>query len=122
MHELDVETCQDILDAFHELYQDIEITLNSLRENDEIESLNRVFRAIHNIKGHAGMFQLQPIVDFAHALEDLAGALRSKQFTASRPVCECILLGVDRLKDLHYRELRKQQYPNLNEHFLQERS
>ncbi len=115
MYELDNDTIGDILDSFTELYDEVESTLALLHHSDDNEDLNKIFRAIHTIKGHAAMFQLSALVDYTHALEEIAESLRSHKYEASDAICECIQLGMDRLRDLHLRELKGQNFANLNE-------
>ena len=115
MYELDEDTIGDILDSFQELHAEVESTLALLNLNKDPEDLNKVFRAIHTIKGHAAMFQLETLVSFTHALEEIAESLRSGRYPPSDTLCECLQLGMDRLRDLHFRELDNQSFPNLDE-------
>jgi two-component system chemotaxis sensor kinase CheA len=54
----------------NELLQEMEDALLSLEESpDDSELLNSVFRSMHTIKGAAGVFGFDPIVDFTHPIE-----------------------------------------------------
>lgn len=119
MIELDQETINELIDSFHELYESIEVDLNALVSDPSKDRLNSLFRAIHNIKGHAAMAGFGGIVEYTHAIEDVAERLRSKTLDPSEKLSECILLGLDRLKDLHYRDLLGQNFSNLNEQEVQ---
>ena len=43
---------------------------------DASESINAIFRAVHTIKGSAGLFGLDPIVGFAHTVESVMDRVR----------------------------------------------
>jgi two-component system chemotaxis sensor kinase CheA len=64
----------------HELLEQMERLLLQFENgqvSDEAEDLNAIFRAAHTIKGSAGMFGLDTIVDFTHVVENLLDKLRS---------------------------------------------
>lgn len=46
-------------------------------EPDTIEGVNDLFRTFHTIKGAAGLFGLDAIVDFTHIVENVLGATRA---------------------------------------------
>jgi len=117
--ELDEETLTDIMDSFLELYEEIEVDLSQLVEDPSEKRMNNLFRAIHNIKGHASITQVTTVIGLAHSIEDVAESLRSKRYPPSFEICECLQLGMDRLKDLHYRDLLDMPYPNLDEQTIE---
>lgn len=43
---------------------------------DDVDAINGLFRAMHTLKGSAGLFSLTPIVQFTHHLESLLMAVR----------------------------------------------
>jgi two-component system, chemotaxis family, sensor kinase CheA len=60
-----------------ELLEEMEMLLLSLEQRDDkTESLNAIFRAAHTIKGSAGLFGLNDIVDFTHVVETVLDQLR----------------------------------------------
>ena len=60
-----------------ELLQDMERGLLALeRDPGDAETLNGVFRAAHTVKGSAGLFGLDDLVRFAHAMETVLDQLR----------------------------------------------
>jgi two-component system chemotaxis sensor kinase CheA len=61
----------------HTLLQEMEGILLKL-ENDphDADSIDALFRAAHTIKGSAGMFNLDPIVEFTHIVEDVLVRVR----------------------------------------------
>jgi len=58
----------------HELLDAME---ESLLAPDSSESVNAMFRAVHTIKGSAGLFGLDPIVRFAHTVESVMDRVRA---------------------------------------------
>lgn len=61
-----------------ELLQEMEDALLSLEEDpDNAEHLNSVFRAMHTIKGSAGIFGYDPIVEFTHPVESVMDRVRN---------------------------------------------
>lgn len=47
--------------------------------DNEMESLNAIFRAAHTIKGSAGIFNLDEIVAFTHVVENVLDKLRERE-------------------------------------------
>ncbi|NJK87996.1 MAG: STAS domain-containing protein [Myxococcales bacterium] len=61
------------------------------------EVLNSVFRAAHSIKGGAGTFGQQPIVDLTHLAETILDDLRNRDAAPSKEVSRVLLETVDEL-------------------------
>jgi two-component system chemotaxis sensor kinase CheA len=66
----------------------------------DAETVNAVFRAVHSIKGGAGIFALDALVRFAHAFETTLDAIRSGYMAAEAPVLSLLLRAADALADL----------------------
>lgn len=62
------------------------------------ETLNRVFRAIHSIKGTAGCLGLQRIEKVAHVGENLLSLMREGRLKASSPIISTLLDYSDALR------------------------
>lgn len=63
--------CRELLEQMEEALLIVEI------EGDDPEIINAIFRAVHTIKGSAGMFGLDAIVAFTHAAESVLDRVRS---------------------------------------------
>lgn len=61
----------------------------------EVEGLNEVFRAVHTIKGSAGFFNLEVVVNFAHTFETLLSAAREKRIPLSEETTLAMVDGAD---------------------------
>jgi len=64
------------------------------------ETVNAVFRAVHSIKGGAGIFALDALVRFAHVFETALDKVRSGEMAATHPVVAVFLRAADVLADL----------------------
>jgi len=61
-----------------QLLADMESALLSLEtEPDDSETINRLFRAMHTIKGSSGLFGFNPIVAFTHEAESVLDKVRN---------------------------------------------
>ncbi len=64
------------------------------------ETVNAVFRAVHSMKGGAGIFALDTLVRFAHIFETALDKVRSGVLAATPPVVKVFLRAADLLADL----------------------
>ena len=63
----------------------------------DAELLNRIFRALHTIKGTSGFLGFEPIVRLSHRAEDVLNALRKGEAQLSRPITDALLAARDYL-------------------------
>jgi two-component system, chemotaxis family, sensor kinase CheA len=68
------------------------------RQPDSTELINRIFRAIHTIKGTCGFLDLVRLERVAHATESVLVLVRERKLAISRPVIDDVLAGVDAIK------------------------
>jgi chemosensory pili system protein ChpA (sensor histidine kinase/response regulator) len=78
--------------------------LLSLEGNNNPEEVNRLFRAIHTVKGSAAQVGLKRLGAIAHRVEDLIGRLRDGAVQPSAAVVDLCLASVDILKKTLRRE------------------
>jgi chemosensory pili system protein ChpA (sensor histidine kinase/response regulator) len=78
--------------------------LLSLEAAPNPEEINRLFRAMHTIKGSAAQVGLHRISKVAHRSEDLVGRLRDGELRPSAQIVDICLESVDTLKKLLYRQ------------------
>ncbi len=69
-------------------------------EVDTGESINAMFRAVHTIKGSAGLFGLDPVVRFAHTVESVMDRVRARQITLDPTLIGILLECHDHLESL----------------------
>jgi chemosensory pili system protein ChpA (sensor histidine kinase/response regulator) len=72
--------------------------LLSLEANHSPEEINKLFRAIHTIKGSAAQVGLKRLGGIAHRVEDLIGRLRDGELEPSAQIIDLCLESVDVLK------------------------
>ncbi len=59
--------------------------------------LNRIFRALHTIKGTSGFLGFEPLVRVSHSAEDILNSLRRGEIQLSRPIIDGLLAARDQL-------------------------
>ena len=61
----------------------------------EQAAINGVFRAVHTIKGSAGLFDLPALIHLVHAAEDLLGTVREGSVVVDSALTDDLLAGLD---------------------------
>jgi two-component system, chemotaxis family, sensor kinase CheA len=85
----------------NELLQDIEVGLTEMREGRGTEdTVHAVFRAAHSVKGGAGIFGFETLVEFAHVFETVLDAVRHGNLATTDDVLSVLLTAGDILADL----------------------
>lgn len=83
---------QTFLAESSELLQDMEDKLLGFDSCDDCaESVNSIFRAVHTIKGSAGLFGLDEIVAFTHVVESVLDDVRSGSFALDEQLINLLL-------------------------------
>jgi chemosensory pili system protein ChpA (sensor histidine kinase/response regulator) len=104
----DDEVPDEIIEFFQpeaeEHLQVVSDCLLSLEGNNNPEDINRLFRAIHTVKGSAAQVGLRRLGAIAHRVEDLIGRLRDGEIQPSPAVVDICLAAVDVLKKTLHRE------------------
>ena len=104
----DDEVADEILEFFQpeaeEHLQVVSDCLISLEGNNNPEEVNRLFRAIHTVKGSAAQVGLKRLGAIAHRVEDLIGRLRDAEIEPSAAVVDLCLASVDVLKKTLHRQ------------------
>jgi chemosensory pili system protein ChpA (sensor histidine kinase/response regulator) len=104
----DDEVPDEILEFFQpeaeEHLQIVSDCLLSLEGNNNPEEINRLFRAIHTVKGSASQVGLRRLGGIAHRVEDLIGRLRDGEIQPSPAVVDICLESVDVLRKTLRRE------------------
>ena len=88
------EECEELLEALWE-------GLSSMEENaSDMDVVNAVFRAVHSIKGGAGAFGLDRLVNFAHTFETVMDKVRSGDLAVDEKLMALFHRSGDTLSDL----------------------
>ena len=92
---------QTFFDECAEGMQLIEQGLSDMREGlSSDDTINAVFRAVHSVKGGAGIFGFEPLVGFAHVFESTLDAIRRGDLAATTDAVDVLLASSDVLSDL----------------------
>lgn len=104
---MDLEFDSEMLDEFVSESRDhmatIEedfLTLEKQKDNPDSELVNKVFRAIHTIKGCAGFLGMTNINELAHVMETLLSMVRNGEIKPELRFVDPLLEGVDKLNSL----------------------
>jgi len=85
----------------YELLAELECSLLELEDQPEDQGLvNRVFRAMHTIKGSGAMFGFQDIADFTHEVETVLDKARSGQVEVDKNLLTLVLAAKDHIQKM----------------------
>src|SRR3954468_14578280 len=68
------------------------------KEPTERETLARVFRTLHTVKGTAGFLGLLKLQSVSHAAESLLSRLRAGELKLDAPIASALLATVDAIR------------------------
>ncbi|MDR1647474.1 MAG: HD domain-containing protein [Zoogloeaceae bacterium] len=95
----DREALEEFADILDEKAMELAQTLADLRKTPGDQSLiDKIFRAVHTIKGDANVCKVELGVILAHPVESLLARYRSGELVFSELASETILLAIDQLE------------------------
>ncbi len=103
MDNQDREILGEFVSESREHLADIESDLLAMEKaGDDVddELINRVFRAIHTVKGASGFFGLQKIAKLSHAMENLLMKIRDRELPITSERIDALLNASDILKGM----------------------
>ncbi len=103
MDDSDLEILQDLIVESNEHLSGIEPDLLALEKGGEQidqELINRVFRAIHSIKGGFSFLGLERITELSHAMESVLMRLRDGELELNPVISDDLLKGTDLLQQM----------------------
>lgn len=86
--------CEELLEALQDGLQIMD------SGEDDPETINIVFRAVHSIKGGAGAFGLEGLVRFAHRYETVLDEVRAGRMQVETDALKVFFQAADHLSDL----------------------
>jgi two-component system chemotaxis response regulator CheY len=89
------DSCEDLASIETDL-----LDIESAGAAINIELVNRVFRAIHSIKGGASVFDLSKVHQLAHGMEGVLAQIRSRKVPPTPERISALLLSTDKLHEL----------------------
>ena len=102
--EVPVEILEFFQPEAEEHLQIVSDCLLSLEAHHSPEEINKLFRAIHTVKGSAAQVGLKRLSGIAHRVEDLIGRLREGEIEPLPQVIDLCLESVDVLKKTLHRQ------------------
>jgi two-component system chemotaxis sensor kinase CheA len=101
MNYIDDQVVNEFIEESNELLSSIEeyfLELDSSTEKDKTDLIHKIFRAIHTIKGSAGLLNFDAISDLSHLMETLLSKLREGLIEPEAKYIDALLSGSDKLK------------------------
>ena len=84
-----------------ELLADIEECVLIIEDNpQDMDTLNRLFRAMHTIKGSGGMFGFTAVAEFTHHVETVLDRVRDGSIPVTKELIDLILASRDQISRL----------------------
>src|SRR6516165_6579410 len=95
------EVIREFLIETHENLAQLDLDLVTLeKESTERETLSRVFRTLHTVKGTAGFLGLEKLQAVAHGGENLLGRLRNGELVFDTTIASALLQVVDAIRKM----------------------
>jgi len=93
---------KDFIDESNELLASIEDDILYLEKNKIIDTdiINKIFRAVHTVKGSSGLLQLSELNTVAHTIETIFDKIRKNEINIAEIDFDNILILFDNLKSL----------------------
>ncbi|MCM8529446.1 MAG: hybrid sensor histidine kinase/response regulator [Lentisphaeraceae bacterium] len=76
------------------------LSIEKMGENIDAEKINKVFRAIHTIKGGAGFFGLVKVKDLTHVTENMLDLVRKGKLSLTKQSVQCLFSSIDLLVEM----------------------
>lgn len=106
LRDMFFEECDDLLEG-------LSIGLTALECGDgDGETINSMFRSVHSIKGGAGAFGMDRLIEFAHAFENVLDLLRSDNLQVDGAITALMFSATDHLSDLVNAEREEEELPH----------
>jgi two-component system chemotaxis sensor kinase CheA len=100
--EIETRAQNNWIDTFlqeaEDLLAEIDEAALALSEGETEETIHRLFRAFHTIKGSSGMCGLTAVADFTHHIETLLDKVREGEIAATPLLADLVLAGRDQVR------------------------
>jgi len=98
---MDFNPAETFIQEAEDLLAEIEACALQLQEDfSSTETIHRLFRAFHTIKGSGSMFGFDAVASFTHHVETLLDQVREGQVPVSEELCSIIMESGDQIKSL----------------------
>jgi two-component system chemotaxis sensor kinase CheA len=86
------------LQEAEDLLSEIDEAALELSEGESSETIHRIFRAFHTIKGSSGMCGLNAVAEFTHHIESMLDKVRGGEIAATPDLANLVLEGRDQVR------------------------
>lgn len=86
------------IDADEKLEELEDLLVRIEKDPGDDDTINRVFRAMHTLKGNAGFFGLKKVESLAHSAENLFSDIRDHKYQVNQNIIDMLLASTDGLK------------------------
>ncbi|MGW8257841.1 MAG: chemotaxis protein CheA, partial [Thermoguttaceae bacterium] len=93
--EFVVESREHLADIENQL-----LAIEAAGENIDVDLVNKVFRAVHSIKGAAGFFGFTTLGQLAHDSENVLNLIRNRQLVPDKANIDVLLRASDTLRNM----------------------
>ncbi|MDF3820477.1 chemotaxis protein CheA [Leptospira sp. 96542] len=96
----------DFIPEAYELIENCETSILDIEELNHVSGefdedlINNLFRAVHTLKGSAGLLKLETLVKVTHEAETLMDILRKERILPSEDICQVLINTCDQLRML----------------------
>ncbi len=96
---------EDLLRAFYDdldtnLHDMEELLISSSEQSLDTEDLNRLYRALHSVKGNSAIVGFSLLTSLSHVAEDLVSIVRDNQLSIDDESIDLLLEVLDKINDL----------------------
>lgn len=102
MSKMEAESQNNWINTFlqeaEDLLAEIDEAALALSEGETEETINRIFRAFHTIKGSSGMCGMTAVADFTHHIETLLDKVRTNCIGVTPGLAGLVLAGHDQVR------------------------
>jgi two-component system chemotaxis sensor kinase CheA len=102
MSEMETRAQNNWADSFYQEAEDLLAEIDeaalALSDGETSETIHRIFRAFHTIKGSSGMCGLTAVADFTHHIETLLDKVRAGAIAATPQLADIVLAGRDQVR------------------------
>ncbi len=96
---VDEEMLKEFITGAEELLEELDLNLLELEKDPEnMEVVNAIFRAAHTLKGTAGMFGFENVVELTHKMENLFDEIRNGRLSVTEEVMDTFFKALDKVK------------------------
>jgi two-component system chemotaxis sensor kinase CheA len=91
---------QEFVTESDEQLQRMEQDLLGLEHMSDSETINRVFRAMHTVKGTSSFLGFDSLVEISHHAEDILNAMRKGECSPTKSITNVLLLVCDQVRKM----------------------